>query len=258
MRLLLVFLKEPVAGEVKTRLAADVGHDDATRYYKALVEVLLRQLQGLHDCRIRFCYTPDDADDAVRFWLLPAMRATSSATDGLYLAPSSMAVDTLTQEVDFRPQGAGNLGERLHRAFGEGFANGFSEISVIGSDCPECGARWINAAFSRLASASGRDVIIGPSNDGGYYLLALKAPAPGLFRNIPWSSKDVFDATSDAAVASGLSLETLPMLSDVDDLTDWNRILAGPLGAALKKALGEPLDETLPACPQGSDGHFEH
>lgn len=245
MRLLLVFLKEPIPGKVKTRLARDVGDEDASRYYKALVEVLLRQLQGLEDCRIRFCYAPDDAEDAIRFWLLPEMRATSSSSEGLYLAPHSHTVDQPTQEVDFRPQGNGHLGDRLNRAFKAAFEDDFNEIAVIGTDCPDCGARWINAAFSRLSSDTGRDIVIGPSTDGGYYLMALKSPAPLLFQNIPWSEADVFEKTSEAAKSIGLTLESLPELSDVDHLSDWERVIASPLGAALKKALGEPLDDTL-------------
>lgn len=245
MRLLLVFLKEPIPGKVKTRLAADVGDEDASRYYKALVEVLLRQLQGLEGCRIRFCYTPDDAEDAIRFWILPAMQATSAATEGLYLAPYSQTMAEPAQEVDFRPQGSGDLGQRLDRAFNSAFEDGFSEIAVIGTDCPECGARWINTAFSRLRSDSNRDMVIGPSTDGGYYFLGLKSPAPTLFENIPWSDTSVFELTTKAAKTAGLNIETLPELSDVDHIQDWNQILASPLGAALKKALGEPFGDNM-------------
>ncbi|MEJ6571784.1 MAG: glycosyltransferase [Akkermansiaceae bacterium] len=245
MRLLLVFLKEPIPGKVKTRLAQDVGDEDASRYYKALVEVLLKQLQGLQDCRIRFCYAPDDAEDAIRFWVLPEMRATSSSTEGLYLAPHSLTVSEPTQEVDFRPQGSGDLGDRLDSAFKVAFEDNYSEVAVIGTDCPDCGARWINAAFSRLSSDKGHDVVIGPSSDGGYYLLALKSPASKLFLNIPWSENDVFEKTAEAAMSAGLTLESLPKLSDVDHLSDWDRVIASPLGAALKKALGEPLEDTL-------------
>ncbi|MGB1260876.1 MAG: TIGR04282 family arsenosugar biosynthesis glycosyltransferase, partial [Akkermansiaceae bacterium] len=153
-RLLLVFLKEPIPGCVKTRLAADLGEEEATRIYRALVEVLLLQLRGLENCRIRFCYTPDDADDAIRFWILPYLNAQANGGDGAdsYLIPAPDGSTQQPQEVDFSPQGKGDLGERLTRAFDQGFADGYSEIAVIGSDCPQCGARWINAAFSRLTA----------------------------------------------------------------------------------------------------------
>jgi rSAM/selenodomain-associated transferase 1 len=243
MRLLLVFLKEPIPGQVKTRLAADVGDDDAARYYKALVEVLLRQLQGLNNCRIRFCYTPDDAEDAIRFWLLPEMRATSAPSKNLYLAPTSHATTELSQEIDFHAQRDGDLGDRLERAFAQGFTDGFSEIAVIGTDCPDCGARWINAAFSRLAAHTSNHSVIGPSKDGGYYLLALNAPTPDLFQNIPWSQSNVLESTLSAAHSppDPMTTELLPELTDVDNLSDWQRVRNSPLGAALKKALGEEI-----------------
>ena len=251
MRLLLVFLKEPTPGKVKTRLAADLGDEEAARCYKALVEVLLRQLQGLNDCRIRFCYAPDDAGDAIRFWILPEMNATSGSAEGLYLAPASPSgIGTATQEVDFHTQGDGDLGDRMQRAFERGFEEGFQQISVIGSDCPDCGARWINAAFSRLSNSSHRHAVIGPSTDGGYYLLGLNSPTPAIFQDIPWSADDVLEATLTAARGAGVNIEQLPSLSDVDHLSDWKHILTTPLGAALKKALGEELDDDLLNFPQ--------
>lgn len=243
VRLLLVFLKEPVPGQVKTRLAADVGDAEAARCYKAMVEVLLRQLRGLHDCRIRFCYAPDDAGDAVRFWLLPEMGATSGAQEGVYLAPVYSSRQKSHQEVDFRAQGGGNLGERMERAFAEGFADGYASVAVIGTDCPACGARWINAAFSRLESDPARNGVIGPSSDGGYYLLVTDSPAPCLFRDIPWSSSGVLGETLSAAEKNNLSLTQLPELADVDRLADWQALLGSPLGAAVRKALGEDPED---------------
>ena len=243
MRLLLVFLNEPIPGMVNTRLAQDVGKDEASRYYQAMVEVLLRQLQGLQDCRIRFCYTPDDAGEAIRFWLLPAMRATAGPEDTVFLAPHSQTDYALSQEVDFRPQGDGDFGARIERAFSEGFDEGYDEIAIIGPNCLECGARWINAAFSRLHDQSSRDAVIGPSTQGNYYLLILKSNAPELFDHIPWRGEDVSSATLAAARRAGLYVESLPRLDEIIDLRDWQSALASPLGAALKKALGEPPED---------------
>lgn len=240
MRLLMVFLKEPIPGEVKTRLASTVGDEEAARRYKALVEVLLRQLQGLENCRIRFCYAPDDADDAIRFWLLPLMNASSGETENVYLAPTALG-EKYRQEIDFRPQGNGDLGERMQRAFAEAFVDGYEQIAIIGTDCPECGARWINAGFSRMAKDSNHGMI-GPSTDGGYYMLGIKTPCPTLFENISWSEDSVFTDTIAAAESAGLHLEQLPPLSDIDHETDWDKLLAGSLGPAVKKALGEELD----------------
>ena len=238
MRLLLVFLKEPVPGKVKTRLATDVGDELATQYYKALVEVLLRQLHGLHHTRIRFCYAPDDASDAMRFWLLTKMKASPSPTKSIFLAPSSPSDQQATQEIDFHAQGDGDLGDRLNRAFARGFDDEFQEIAVIGTHCPDCGARWINAAFARLASDPNRHGVIGPSPNGGCYLLALQSHTPELFSNIPWSKDDLLTATMESAKKSNLNIDQLPTLSDIHHLSDWKHLMASPLGPAIKKALG--------------------
>lgn len=241
MRLLLVFLKEPIPGQVKTRLAADVGYSEAARFYKAMVEVILLQLHGLNNTRIRFCYAPDDAGDAVRFWLLPQMNATAGATDNLFLAPSSPIENQPHQEVEFRAQGEGDLGTRLDRAFAQAFDDGYHEVAVIGTDCPDCGSRWINAAFARLSSSQDRHGVIGPCPDGGYYLLGLKSHESSLFFNIPWSGEQVLISTQSAAQKAGLHIEELPPLSDIDEHDDWQRLLNSSLGPAIKKALGEEL-----------------
>lgn len=241
MRLLLIFLKEPIPGKVKTRLASTVGNEEAARRYKALVEVLLRQLQGLENCRIRFYYAPDDATDAIRFWLLPQLNASSSEKEDVYLAPTALG-EKYRQEIDFRPQGDGDLGDRMQRAFAEGFVDGYEQIAIIGTDCPDCGARWINTGFSKMAKDSSHGMI-GPSTDGGYYMLGLKTPCPTLFENIAWSEESVLDATIAAAEAAGLHLEQLPALTDIDHEEDWDKLLEGPLGAALKKALREESDD---------------
>jgi glycosyltransferase A (GT-A) superfamily protein (DUF2064 family) len=245
MRLLLILVNEPVAGEVLPALAADVGEEKARDCYKALVEVMLKQLQGLEKCRIRFCYAPDDADDAVRFWLLAKMGASSSPTEHLYLTSSSHdgKAGDAAQEVDFRPQGKGNMAERIKRAFAEGFSEGYREIALIDPTCVECGARWINATFSRFHPESSRDTIIGPSTNERYYLLALKSDAPELFADIDWDSPGLLSSMQLAAKQAGRNLELLPPLGQTHNLEDWQRLLDSPLGPALKKALGEPLDE---------------
>ena len=244
MRLLLIFLKEPVPGRVKARLAADVGDDDATRYYKALVEVLLRQLHGLKQTRIRFCYAPHDADDAIRFWLLPLMNATGGTTEDVFLVPPSPTTTQNTQEIDFHAQGDGDLGARINRAFERGFADGFQEVAVIGTNCPDCGARWINGAFARLSASKDRHGVIGPCPERGYYLLALKSHTPEMFADIPWDSSDILPATLAAAKSSQLMIDQLPPLSDIHHLDDWHRAMASPLGAALKKALDGTSNNT--------------
>ena len=118
------------------------------------------------------------------------------------------------------PQGGGDLGTRLTRTFAEHFAQGAERVVVIGADCPELTAADIAAALDALKVC---DVVLGPALDGGYWLVGLRAPQPGLFREIAWSTTEVLAQTEAKARAAGLSVRRLRALSDVDTFDDWQR-----------------------------------
>ena len=250
MRLLLLFIDEPIPGKVLPEIEAELGASRASDIYKAMVEVMLRQLQGLENCRIRFCYSPDDACDATKFWLLPEMAATSCETKNVYVTSNSQFPNAQTQEIDFRSQGEGSIDKRLERAFNDGFSDGYREIAIVDPTCIECGARWINASFARLHKETSRDTIIGPSKQGNHYLLALKSAAPELFQetldpkqNEQEQKQSLLSISESHAQKIGRETELLPPLSVTSTPSDWQRLLATPLGPALKKALGEPIDQ---------------
>ena len=219
-RLLLVFLKEPLPGKVKTRLAAAVGAERAAAIYRAMVRVLLRQLSGLENCHLRFCFAPDEARDAIRFWLLPEIM-------------DSPEIDLAPDHLDFHPQGEGDLGARLTRATTQAFAEGYRKVAVIGSDCIEISSRWIHAAFVQLNER--HDLVIGPTPDGGYHLLATKRACPELFADIPWSSSSTLATTLDRAAAAKIHSYQLPPLPDIDTEADYRAALAGLLGSRLRE-----------------------
>ncbi len=244
MRLLLVVLQEPIPGAVLPKLAAEAGLEKACQYYKALIEVMITQLQGLENCRIRFCYTPEDASDAIKFWLLPRMEACSADEANLYHAPCSSTNEN-PQEIDFYPLRTPSIADGISKAFTDGFAEGFDQIAVLNPTCLECGARWINATFSRLHPETNRDAIIGPTYMDRYYILALKADTPELFAGIPWDSPRLLSLTQTAAEQSRREIELLPPLMETSSLEDWQRLIECPLGPALKKVLGGPLDEMV-------------
>jgi rSAM/selenodomain-associated transferase 1 len=201
-----------------------MGPENAARVYQALVHVLIRQLNGLEDCQLRFCYAPDDADEAIRFWILPHL-----------LDHPELRFDPA--HIDFQPQGDGDLGDRLSRSFENGFAEGFAKIAVIGSDCIDISSRWVHAAFAQLNTK--HQAAVGPTPDGGYHLLALQTPQPELFRDIPWSTPETLPTTLDRARENGLSIYQLPPLTDIDTEGDYKKALLGPLGPALRKAVKE-------------------
>ena len=120
----------------------------------------------------------------------------------------------------YLPQGPGDLGERIARVF-EVLGGKGQPVLVVGSDCPGMTASRIRAAAERLGRA---DVVLGPTLDGGYYLIGLRKPRPELFRDIPWSTAAVFETTRSRAQEAGLRVELLEAARDLDtpeDLYEW-------------------------------------
>jgi uncharacterized protein len=141
--------------------------------------------------RARVHFTPADAGAAVRRWL----------GDGpLYL-----------------PQRDGDLGDRMRRAFDDAFADGARRVVIIGSDLPDMNAALLRRAFDLLHS---HPVVLGPSTDGGYYLLGMRQPRPELFDDMPWSTERVLDCTLHRLRGSGVTPALLQPLRDVDHASD--------------------------------------
>lgn len=192
--ILLVFAKDPVPGRVKTRLAAEVGPDEAARIYRSLGRRVVDQVRG-GPYRTVVCFDPPEARTAVEEWL---------GTHG----------------VEFHPQSPGNLGDRLEAAFRWAFQES-DRVLVIGTDAPGVDAKGMEAALRTLDEA---DLALGPALDGGYYLLGLRDPTPELFREIPWSTAEVLEATRARARELGLEEVLLPPLRDVDTREDLMRL----------------------------------
>lgn len=187
----LVFVRAPSPGMVKTRLAKDVGPDTALAIYKRMTEHVLATVRGLDDeVETRIYFTPEDERNAVEEWL----------GEGL----------------DYRAQGDGDLGARMDAAFKAAFDDEFQKVIVVGSDLPGLAADHLRLAISAL---SDRDAVIGPATDGGYYLLGLGRPLD-LFQEIPWSTPEVLTRTLDRFVAAGVAPAALPRLNDVDTVED--------------------------------------
>jgi len=187
---LIVFLRAPRLGTVKTRLAAVIGEVPALAAYRELLAATLAVVAEWERVELRF--TPDDA----RAELTSLGRPNWS----------------------YRPQGGGDLGDRLIRSFAEGFAAGARRIVVIGSDCPWLTAEDLSAAWLALETA---DVVVGPADDGGYWLIGLRRPQPELFRGVGWGGATVLAETQRRAELRGLQSRLLRQLPDVDTAADW-------------------------------------
>jgi rSAM/selenodomain-associated transferase 1 len=181
-----VFVRSPIAGEVKSRLAPAVDAQKARDLYLAFVADLVARL------------------------------ASSKHRPTIFL--SGERTPELASVLDPRwpveAQSEGNLGERLVAAFAHLLRGPGQRAVIVGSDSPDLPLPFLKRAFHALKH---RDVVLGPAVDGGYYLIGLRAPAPRLFDGIHWGSSTVLDETLDAIERERLSLSVLPPWYDVDD-----------------------------------------
>lgn len=190
--MLLIFVKYPEPGKVKTRLAKDIGSANAAALYRKMAENIICNLSKLTDyTKIIFFHPPERKNDIMR-WL---------QYGGLY----------------FIAQEGHSLGERMSHAFSHAFSQGAKKAVIVGTDCPELKRQTIIRAFEKLDDA---EVVIGPSYDGGYYLLGLRRFIPGIFQHIDWSTDQVLDQTMKKLRLSGILSERLEMLRDVDTIED--------------------------------------
>jgi rSAM/selenodomain-associated transferase 1 len=201
-RTLIVFVKHPTPGAVKTRLVPLLGAETAAALYRALVEHVLEATspQATDYERLVF-YDPAQTASAMRQWLVGGR---------------------------LRQQRGDSLGGRMAEAFVRAFARGAGRVVLAGSDVPSLGRADVAAAFSAL---DGADVVLGPALDGGYYLVGLTAPQGGLFERIEWSTARVLPQTLERAAAAGLKVAQLEPKSDVDTPADLRAAWADVLPA---------------------------
>lgn len=224
---LIVFAKVPRAGRVKTRLSPPLAPADAARLYDAFLRDALDLYAGAAG-------GPAFADP----FGLGAPLAVRLYLDD----PAAAPPDLVPAPVTVHAQRGDGLGARMARAFAETFAAGHPSAVVIGTDHPTLPPPFIGEAVR--ASSAPLAVAIGPSDDGGYYLLGTGELAPGLF-DMPYSHARVFEDTVEAALDAGLDPTILPPHYDVDDADALRRLAAewragadvGPRTAAELKRL---------------------
>jgi len=194
---LIVMARYPEAGKTKTRLARSLGDAPVVLLYKAFLTDLAQRFADYNVCDLCWTYTPAESD-------FPALATT--------LAPPFI-------QHCFPQQGA-ELGARLHSAFQWAQQQGFQHTIVIGSDTPHISRQTIDKAREKLEHA---DVVLGPAEDGGYYLIAMRSPYD-VFSGIPMSTSVVLQMTIAAAKRQDLRVELLETLLDIDELSDLQRL----------------------------------
>ena len=185
--LIIVFVRNPELGKVKTRLAHSIGKHKALDVYKWLLEHTHSVLSNCkYDCAVFFSEQIDN--------------------DGLW------------NEKCFKKfiQKGNTLGEKMNNAFEKGFEIGYHKIIILGSDLPDLNCDLIQNAFTKLTL---NDYVIGPSEDGGYYLLGMKKLNSTLFKNKKWSTNSVYiDTLKDI---KGCDVGLLAKLNDIDTFEDF-------------------------------------
>lgn len=194
---ILFFVKYPTPGGVKTRLAEQIGPDAAAGLYRSFVADIIATLKSL-DADIKIVFAPPENKDQFQQWL--------------------------GKNYSYIPQLGKDLGQRMKNAFPQAFREGFKNVIVIGSDSPDLPQEHLELAFTALDKS---DAVVGPSSDGGYYLIGFTRDTflPEVFERISWSSDKVLEQTTNTLTRYSRSLHLLPQWHDVDTLPDLKSFL---------------------------------
>ena len=192
MSSIVMFSKAPEPGKVKTRLASHMSDLEAASFHEAFVLDTIDTLAGIEDTKKYLACHPDR--EHVFFQELE----------------ESFDIKTFNQE-------GKDLGERMGNAFRYLRKMGHKEIVIIGSDSPTLPSEILDEAFERL---KGNDLVVGPSIDGGYYLIGISGKVPDLFSGIGWGTDNVFDETLKKAKESRLDFSLLPFWYDIDTINE--------------------------------------
>lgn len=187
---IIVFVKNAVLGKAKTRLAKTIGDEEALKVYLKLLQITKREVSKL------------DIEKEVWYaWNI----GKNDIWDEEYF----------TKKVQIE----GDLGSKMKDAFKNSFNEKCNKVILIGSDCPTLSSSILQKAFAELDT---HDVVLGPSKDGGYYLIGMSSFVPEILENISWSTELVMSQTEKRANEHNINLAKLEYLNDIDNEQDWN------------------------------------
>lgn len=214
-QILILMAKQPAAGQTKTRLCPPLSQAQAAQLYAGMLRdtlALAHHVPGVQ----------------------PAIAVNPAGAEGYFaeLAPDALLF----------PQGPGDLAQRLAHVTGAAFASGARAVAALSSDVPMLPVVYLRQAFALLAQY---DCVLGPCEDGGYYLAALRQPAPTLFTKVTMSTPNVLRDTMAEAERLGLRVALLPACYDVDTPADLARLCADPAPMPATRAALEALGDTV-------------
>ena len=195
---LIIFARLPKPGQVKTRLGEKLGMERASEVYASFARHALGLGESVNGVGVKvyLFYDPIASGEEVQAWV--------------------------NHPFIFLPQEGTDLGERMKNAFEQTFSDGAGSTVIIGTDVPDLNETIIQNAFNHLEA---HDAVIGPSTDGGYYLLGMKAPGRNLFDGVQWSTGSVFGETLTRLHELQASYFILETLTDIDTFEDYEEYL---------------------------------
>jgi len=189
---LVIFVKYPEIGKVKTRLGNDIGNKNATLLYKAMLQDTICNTSKSKNYDIALCYTPKN---------------------------KRKNLEKLLGIKAMHPQSAGNLGNKMRECFRH-FLKKYHNVVIVGSDVPTINASLIKKAFASLKNSH---IVLGKSADGGYYLIGMKK-VYNIFSGIRWSTPNVFKHSIEKIKKYNLKCEIFPKMVDIDTAIDLMRL----------------------------------
>jgi rSAM/selenodomain-associated transferase 1 len=188
---LIVYLKNPEPGKVKTRLQPHYSPEEAARLYRGFIEDTVETVSSIGADRCWAAYTPADSRSEIEAFI-----------------PSDW---------NLAPQVGDDLGSRMRQSLNASIASGADRAILIGSDTPSLPSSHITSALSRLENA---DVVLGPTYDGGFYLIGIRSTVPDIFSNVTWSTDNAFEQTAEGIRSKELMMSLIPPWNDIDTPED--------------------------------------
>ena len=223
MTSLIVFVKNPIPGAVKTRLQTRYAPELVAALYTAFVRDVLARADRIDVDQRVIAFDPPDAESEVR-----ALFGGGKA------------------QWQYVPQVQDDLGVRMREALVQQLGAGASAAVLIGTDIPSLPAHHITQAYDLLRT---KDVVLGPSTDGGYYLVGVSKPIPEIFEDVEWSTPGVLTQTIDRVQQAGHTLGLVPPYFDVDTPEELDFLLTHARATILATGI-DPLPHTH-ACLSG-------
>jgi rSAM/selenodomain-associated transferase 1 len=197
--ILVLVAKEPVPGKVKTRLSSHLSESQAAHLYSLSIQDMIQEMTQLSENSLAIAYTPEEA------------------------APIFKKM--IPQSIHLFPQQGADLGERLANIFRRMFDEGYGQVHILNSDSPDLPHSLVKQSMNLLNKPQ-TEAVLGPCDDGGYYLVGLRRLIPELFTQIPWSTDKVLQKTLERVQQLGLQCKLLGPWYDIDTYDDILKFLA--------------------------------